>query len=213
MKKKILFVFGTRPEAIKMAPVIKEFENQSNIFDICTVSTGQHIEMLDQVVDFFKIKIKYKLNLMTPNQSLNTLSSKILKAMEDVLKKENPDYVFVHGDTTTTAFASIAAFYNQNKICHVEAGLRTFDKYSPFPEEINRSITGKLADIHFAPTEKSRKNLLSEGVRQVVVKVAEPCQLFQVQTRFATGIARSGTVHPQLLQPLAHLTWLISGKP
>ena len=166
MKKKILFVFGTRPEAIKMAPVIKEFENQSNIFDICTVSTGQHIEMLDQVVDFFKIKIKYKLNLMTPNQSLNTLSSKILKAMEDVLKKENPDYVFVHGDTTTTAFASIAAFYNQNKICHVEAGLRTFDKYSPFPEEINRSIAGKLADIHFAPTEKSRKNLLSEGVEK-----------------------------------------------
>ena len=161
--KKILFVFGTRPEAIKVAPLIKEFKNNKN-FNVCVVSTGQHKEMLNQVIDFFNIQVDYELNLMTPNQSLNQLSGKILDSLKGILDKEKPDYVFVHGDTTTTAFASIASFYNQIKICHIEAGLRTFNKYSPFPEEINRSITGRLADIHFAPTEKAANNLLLENI-------------------------------------------------
>ena len=163
-KKKLLFVFGTRPEAIKIAPVIIEFLREKDLFDVVICSTGQHKEMLYQVVDFFDIKLDYNLNLMTKNQSLNLLSSKIMTSIKKVLDKEKPDYVFVHGDTTTTAFTSIAAFYNQIKICHIEAGLRTFNKYSPFPEEINRSITGKLADFHFAPTEKARKNLISEKI-------------------------------------------------
>ena len=163
-KKKLLFVFGTRPEAIKIAPVIVEFLREKDLFDVVICSTGQHKEMLYQVVDFFDIKLDYNLNLMTKNQSLNLLSSKIMTSIKKVLDKEKPDYVFVHGDTTTTAFTSIAAFYNQIKICHIEAGLRTFNKYSPFPEEINRSITGKLADFHFAPTEKARKNLISEKI-------------------------------------------------
>ena len=163
---KILFVFGTRPEAIKVAPLIKEFKKNKKYFDVCVVSTGQHKEMLDQVVDFFNIQIDYELELMTPNQSLNQLSGKILNSLKDVFDKEKPDYVFVHGDTTTTAFASIASFYNQIKICHIEAGLRTFNKYSPFPEEINRSITGRLADLHFAPTEQASENLQMENINK-----------------------------------------------
>ena len=163
---KILFVFGTRPEAIKVAPLIKEFKKNKKYFDVCVVSTGQHKEMLDQVVDFFNIQIDYELELMTPNQSLNQLSGKILNSLKDVFDKEKPDYVFVHGDTTTTAFASIASFYNQIKICHIEAGLRTFNKYSPFPEEINRSITGRLADLHSAPTEQSSENLQMENINK-----------------------------------------------
>ena len=162
--KKILFVFGTRPEAIKVAPLIKEFQKNKDHFNICIVSTGQHKEMLDQVINFFGIKVDYELKLMTPNQSLNQLSGKILNSLKNVLDKEKPDYVFVHGDTTTTAFASIASFYNQIKICHIEAGLRTFNKNSPFPEEINRSITGRLADLHFAPTQQAAQNLLSENI-------------------------------------------------
>ena len=164
--KKILFVFGTRPEAIKVAPLIKEFQKNKQHFNVCVVSTGQHKEMLDQVIDFFDIKLDYELKLMTPNQSLNQLSGKILNSLKDVLDKEKPDYVFVHGDTTTTAFASIASFYNQIKICHIEAGLRTFNKYSPFPEEINRTITGRLTDLHFAPTEQAAQNLLSENINK-----------------------------------------------
>jgi UDP-N-acetylglucosamine 2-epimerase (non-hydrolysing) len=165
-KKKLLFVFGTRPEAIKMAPVIIEFLKEKDLFDIVVCSTGQHKEMLNQVINFFNIKLNYELKLMTKNQSLNDLSAKILSSLKKVLDKENPDYVFVHGDTTTTAFASIASFYNKIKICHIEAGLRTFNKYSPFPEEINRMITGRLADLHFAPTEKAAKNLISENVNK-----------------------------------------------
>ena len=164
--KKIAIIFGTRPEAIKLAPLINEFKKNTSEFEIINISTGQHKEMLDQVVKFFNISINYDLSLMTPNQSLSELSSKILISLDGVLKKENPDYVFVHGDTTTTAFASIAAFYNKIKLCHIEAGLRTFDKFSPFPEEINRTITGKLTDLHFAPTEQAMQNLTSEGIKK-----------------------------------------------
>jgi UDP-N-acetylglucosamine 2-epimerase (non-hydrolysing) len=163
-KEKIMFVFGTRPEAIKMAPIIVELKKQKKYFEVLVCSTGQHKEMLNQVIDFFDIKIDYDLQLMSKNQSISSLSSKILTSVSEVLSKENPTYVFVHGDTTTTAFASIAAFYNQIKICHIEAGLRTFDKYSPFPEEMNRSITGRLTDLHFAPTIGAKNNLLKENI-------------------------------------------------
>ncbi len=171
MKKKIMFVFGTRPEAIKLAPLIHEFRKNNKDFSTVCVSTGQHKEMLEQVITFFSLDIKYDLKLMTKNQSLNQLSAKILTSLKDIFEKEKPDYVFVHGDTTTTAFASIAAYYNQSKICHVEAGLRTLNKYSPFPEEINRSITARLADFHFAPTQGAKKNLLMEGIKENVIRV------------------------------------------
>jgi len=164
-KKKILFVFGTRPEAIKLAPVIHQFKLEKTLFDVSICSTGQHGEMLNQVINFFEIKLNYNLKLMTPNQSLSSLSSKILTHFDEILKKEKPDYIFVHGDTTTSAFASIVAFYNQIKVCHVEAGLRTFDKYSPFPEEMNRSIVGRIADLHFAPTENAKNNLIKENIK------------------------------------------------
>lgn len=162
-KKKVLFVFGTRPEAIKMAPVIDNFK-KDDLFTVINCSTGQHKEMLDQVIDFFKIDIDYDLSLMTKNQSIAELSSRILNSFTTILEKEKPDFIFVHGDTTTTAFASIAAYYQKIKICHIEAGLRTFDKYSPFPEEINRALTSKLADLHFCPTLKSQQNLINENI-------------------------------------------------
>ena len=162
-QKKILFVFGTRPEAIKLAPLISLFK-KNNKFNTIVCTTGQHKEMLNQVIDFFKIKVDYDLKLMTKNQTLNSLSSKIISSVDDIIVNEKPDYVFVHGDTTTTAFASISSFHNQTKICHIEAGLRTNNKFSPFPEEINRTITGKLADFHFAPTKKALDNLINENV-------------------------------------------------
>ena len=165
-KKKLLFVFGTRPEAIKVAPLIIELLKFKDQFQIVVCSTGQHKEMLDQVIEFFDINIDYELALMSTNQTLNSLSSKIISSMESVLLDEKPDYVFVHGDTTTTAFASIAAFHNQIKICHIEAGLRTNNKFSPFPEEINRSIAGLLADFHFAPTNEAKENLLNEKISE-----------------------------------------------
>jgi len=162
-RKKIIFVFGTRPEAIKMAPIINIFK-KDNSFDVITCSTGQHKEMLDQVIDFFNIHIDYDLALMTENQSISGMSSKILESVSGVLDLEKPDYMFVHGDTTTTAFASFAAFYNKIDLCHIEAGLRTNKKYSPFPEEINRNITSKLSDWHLCPTIESKKNLIKENI-------------------------------------------------
>lgn len=164
MKKKILIVFGTRPEAIKMAPLVKEFEQHSSIFETKVCVTAQHREMLDQVLDFFNIKPDFDLNLMKPGQNLYSITAAIIEGMKPVLEDFNPDYVFVHGDTSTTMATSIAAFYNQSKVCHIEAGLRTHDKWSPFPEEINRQVTGRIADYHFAPTETSQGNLLKENI-------------------------------------------------
>lgn len=161
--KNILLIFGTRPEAIKMAPLIKEFK-ENNKFNVKVCVTAQHREMLDQVLDFFEIKPDYDLNLMKKNQSLFTLTSEILLNIESVLKDFNPDYIFVHGDTTTTMAASLAAFYAQKKVCHIEAGLRTFDKNSPFPEELNRQITSRITDYHFAPTYVSKQNLIKENI-------------------------------------------------
>lgn len=161
---KVFIVFGTRPEAIKMAPLVKEFKKYPDLFETKVCVTAQHREMLDQVLSFFDIVPDYDLDLMKPNQNLYSLTSDIISNMKTVLEDFSPDYVFVHGDTTTTMASSIASFYNGAKVCHVEAGLRTHNKWSPFPEEINRQITGRLADYHFAPTEMSKQNLINENV-------------------------------------------------
>ena len=162
-KKRILIVFGTRPEAIKMAPLVKAFEKEKESFETKVCITAQHREMLDQVLDFFEIVPHYDLNLMKPNQNLYGLTTDIILSLKPVLEEFKPDYVFVHGDTTTTMATSIAGFYSGAQICHVEAGLRTFNMQSPFPEEMNRSVTGVLANIHFAPTPTSKQNLLNEN--------------------------------------------------
>ena len=162
MKKVIVFL-GTRPEAIKLAPVIEALQG-SDKFETLICSTGQHKEMLQQVLDFFRIPVHFTLEVMEPNQQLAGLTAKLLTKINDLLREEKPDYILVQGDTTTTFAASLAAFYNKVKVLHVEAGLRTFDKYSPFPEEMNRVFTSKLADFHYPPTEQSYLNLLAEGV-------------------------------------------------
>ena len=165
MKKKILIVFGTRPEAIKMVPLIKEFEKYKDYFEVRVCVTAQHREMLDQVLQLFDIKPDYDLDIMKVGQNLSDITSRVLMGMGKVLKSDLPDLVLVHGDTTTSMATALAAFYQQIPVGHVEAGLRTYDIYNPWPEEMNRQITGRVATYHFAPTELSRKNLLSEGVR------------------------------------------------
>mgnify|MGYP003639680972 CR=1 FL=1 len=162
--QKILIVFGTRPEAIKMAPVVKELQKQTGSFVTKVCVTAQHREMLDQVLDFFEISPDFDLDLMKPGQSLSGLTSSIIEKFSKVLEEFKPDYVYVHGDTTTTFASSLCAFYFGAKVCHIEAGLRTFNKHAPFPEEINRQLTGRLADYHFAPTNQAKDNLLKEGV-------------------------------------------------
>ncbi|WP_276091096.1 UDP-N-acetylglucosamine 2-epimerase (non-hydrolyzing) [Pedobacter sp. JY14-1] len=162
--KKVLIVFGTRPEAIKMAPVVHGFRDQPDFFDIRICVTAQHREMLDQVLDFFNVHPDYDLNLMKPGQNLNQLTAAVILAMEPVLKDFRPDLLFVHGDTTTSAICALAGYYAGVTVCHVEAGLRTRDIYSPFPEELNRQLTARIASLHFAPTAHARDNLLSEGV-------------------------------------------------
>lgn len=154
-----------------MAPLVKAFQKHSDVFDTKVCVTAQHREMLDQVLDFFDIKPNYDLNLMKPGQNLYSLTADIIVGMKPVLESFNPDYVFVHGDTSTTMATSIAGFYNQSKVCHIEAGLRTNNKWSPFPEEINRQVTGRIADFHFAPTITSEHNLLRENVpsEQIIV--------------------------------------------
>lgn len=163
MKKKNLIVFGTRPEAIKMAPLVREFL-QNDKFDTKVCVTAQHREMLDQVLEFFEIVPDYDLNLMRPNQNLYSLTATIIENMKPVLDEVKPDYVYVHGDTTTSMAVGIAAFYSGAKVCHVEAGLRTFNRQYPFPEEFNRQLTGRIADYHFAPTTLSHQNLMNENV-------------------------------------------------
>ncbi|MBP4141508.1 UDP-N-acetylglucosamine 2-epimerase (non-hydrolyzing) [Flavobacterium sp. P4023] len=163
--KKNLIIFGTRPEAIKMAPLVKEFNKNNLEFETRICVTAQHREMLDQVLSFFEIKPDYDLDLMKSDQNLYSLTSDIITGLKFVLEDFKPDYVYVHGDTTTTMAASIAAFYSGSKICHVEAGLRTHNKRSPFPEEINRQLTSRMADFHFAPTTASQDNLLVENIK------------------------------------------------
>lgn len=169
--KKVMLVFGTRPEAIKMAPLVKAFQKESDKFQTIVCVTGQHREMLDQVLAIFDIKPDYDLNIMKQGQDLYDVTSRVLLGMRDVLKKVRPDIVLVHGDTTTSTAAALAAFYQQIPVGHVEAGLRTHNIYSPWPEEMNRQITGRIATYHFSPTPLSRQNLLAEGLREEAVMV------------------------------------------
>ncbi len=161
---KVLTIFGTRPEAIKMAPVINELEKAPDKFTSVVCVTAQHRQMLDQVLELFVIKPDYDLDIMRPGQDLFDVTSNVLIGLKPVFAKERPDVVLVHGDTTTTLAASLAAYYSRIQVAHIEAGLRTGNKYSPFPEEINRKVTGVLAHLHFAPTDAARQNLLAEGV-------------------------------------------------
>ncbi len=167
---KVLTVFGTRPEAIKMAPVVKALASDT-AFDAKVCVTAQHRQMLDQVLDLFAIRPDFDLNLMKPGQDLYDITSNVLLGMREVYKQWTPDIILVHGDTTTTLAASLSAYYAKVKVGHVEAGLRTHNKYSPWPEEMNRRITGAVSDLHFAPTEKARSNLLHEGVADQAIHV------------------------------------------
>ena len=168
---KIMSVLGTRPEAIKMAPVIRELESRPDIFESVVCVTAQHRQMLDSVLGLFKIVPNYDLDIMKPGQNLFDITSKVLLGLKPVLELERPDLVLVHGDTTTTMAAALAAYYCQIPVGHVEAGLRTGNKYAPYPEEINRRVAGILTDIHFSPTEAARKNLLSEGASEKSIHV------------------------------------------
>lgn len=170
MSIKVMTIFGTRPEAIKMAPLVKELESRKEIETIVCV-TAQHRQMLDQVLSAFDINPNYDLDIMKSGQSLSDITSRVLQSLDKVIKEVKPDIVLVHGDTTTTLAASFAAFYNQVILGHVEAGLRTYDKYSPYPEEINRQVTGIIADMHFAPTNISKDNLLKEGKNEDTIYV------------------------------------------
>lgn len=169
--KTIMLVFGTRPEAIKMAPLVKEFQKYPDIFKTVVCVTGQHRQMLDQVLDIFDITPDYDLNIMKQGQDLYDVTSRVLTGMRDVLKEAKPDVVLVHGDTTTSTATALAAFYQQIPVGHVEAGLRTHNIYSPWPEEMNRQITGRIAEYDFAPTPLSRANLLAEGVEDKKISV------------------------------------------
>lgn len=166
-----MIVFGTRPEAIKMAPLVKEFQKNSGKFETICCVTGQHREMLDQVLDIFEIKPDYDLNIMQKDQDLYDVTSRVLMGMRNILKEVKPDIVFVHGDTTTSTATALAAFYQQIAVGHIEAGLRTRNMYNPWPEEMNRQITGRLASFHFTPTSVSKKNLLDEGINEDIIKV------------------------------------------
>lgn len=167
MSIRVMTIFGTRPEAIKMAPLVQELQSREGIESICCV-TAQHREMLDSVLRIFHIQPDYDLNIMEPRQTLSTITTKCLLGMEEVFQKARPDLVLVHGDTSTTFAGALAAFYHQIKVGHVEAGLRTWDKYSPFPEEMNRKLVGDIADLHFAPTVANRANLEREDIKEGV---------------------------------------------
>lgn len=169
--KTILLVFGTRPEAIKMAPLVIKFQQYPDVFKPVVCVTGQHREMLDQVLEIFDIHPDYDLNIMKQGQDLYDVTTRVLLGMRDVLGKINPDIVLVHGDTTTSMAAALAAYYKQIPVGHVEAGLRTYNIYSPWPEEINRQLTGRIATFHFAPTSLSRENLLRENIKDSAILV------------------------------------------
>ncbi|HAM53016.1 MAG TPA: UDP-N-acetylglucosamine 2-epimerase (non-hydrolyzing) [Nitrospiraceae bacterium] len=163
---KVLFFFGTRPEAVKMAPLIKEFQKYQGEFDVRICVSAQHREMLDQVLSFFDIKPHYDLNIMKSQQTLFEITAATLSGIREVLQDERPDWLLVQGDTTTTFVGALAAFYEKIKVCHLEAGLRSFHKYSPFPEEMNRVLTSHIADIHLVPTERAKRNLLRESISE-----------------------------------------------
>jgi UDP-N-acetylglucosamine 2-epimerase (non-hydrolysing) len=192
---RVLTVFGTRPEAVKMAPLVKALEKAGDKIHSRVCVTAQHRQMLDQVLNLFEIKPDYDLDIMEPRQTLTGVTVKALKGLEDVIQKEQPHIVLVHGDTTTTFVASLAAFYQQAAIGHVEAGLRTHDKYSPYPEEANRQLTGVLADLHFAPTDTSKGNLLAENKPEARIFVTGNTVIDALKTT-----VRESYTHPILEQ-------------
>lgn len=224
MKKKVMLVFGTRPEAIKMAPLVKELQAQPERFETVVCVTGQHREMLDQVLEIFEITPDYDLNIMKQGQDLYDVTARVLTGMRDVLKESRPDMVLVHGDTTTSTAAALAAFYAQIPVGHVEAGLRTHNIYSPWPEEMNRQITGRIASLHFAPTPLSRVNLLREGVapekitvtgntvidalHHVVAKIKNSGKL---QKELAAALHRAGYDTRRLSEGIGRRLVLITG--
>ena len=191
MMKKILIVFGTRPEAIKMAPVVKELGSRPNEFETKVCVTGQHREMLDQMLKVFDIHPDHDLNIMQPGQDLYDVSSRILLSMRDILTKEHPDLVLVHGDTSTSTFAALAAFYQHIPVGHVEAGLRTGNIYSPWPEEMNRQLNGRICTWHFAPTETARQNLLREHVDDAHIVVTGNTVIDALHWVVASGKAKA----------------------
>ena len=183
---KVMTIFGTRPEAIKMAPLVKELEIREEIESIVCV-TAQHRQMLDQVLDTFNIQPNYDLNIMKQGQTLVDITTRVLQSLSEVISQVKPDIVLVHGDTTTTLAGSLAAFYNKVSVGHVEAGLRTYDKYSPFPEEVNRQVTGVIADMHFAPTEVAKNNLLKEGKAKDTIYITGNTAIDALKTTVKDG--------------------------
>lgn len=202
-RQRVLLVFGTRPEAIKMAPLVKEFEKQPDRYETLVCVTGQHREMLDQVLRLFEIVPQYDLNIMKHGQDLYDVTARVLVGLRDVLKETQPDWVLVHGDTTTSMAAALAAFYQQVSVAHVEAGLRTHDPYSPWPEEMNRQITSRIATCHFSPTPLSRQNLLNEGVDEAAIAVTGNTvidALYMVIDKIKDNPAIQGEINEALLK-------------
>jgi UDP-N-acetylglucosamine 2-epimerase (non-hydrolysing) len=200
-RKRVLLVFGTRPEAIKVAPLVKAFQQQADAFETVICVTGQHREMLDQVLRLFEIVPDYDLNIMKDGQDLYDITAKVLLGMRDVIKAVQPDVVFVHGDTTTSMASALAAFYQQIPVAHIEAGLRTHNIYSPWPEEMNRQITGRIATYNFAPTPLSKENLLKEGVKEETITVTGNTvidALYLVVDKIKQDASLSGQLQEQL---------------
>jgi len=213
--KKIMLVFGTRPEAIKMAPLVKEFQMNPEQFQTTVCVTGQHREMLDQVLHLFEIKPDYDLNIMKQGQDLYDVTARVLVGMRDVLKEVRPDIVLVHGDTTTSTAAALAAFYQQIPVGHVEAGLRTHNIYSPWPEEMNRLITGRIATYHFSPTPLSKQNLINENVAESMITVTGNTvidALYWVVDKIKKDKNLDNELKKQLLSAGYDVTRLTNGK-
>ena len=213
--KKIMLVFGTRPEAIKMAPLVKEFEKHADEFQTIVCVTGQHRQMLDQVLQLFDITPDYDLNIMKQGQDLYDVTARVLTGMRDVLKEAQPDVVLVHGDTTTSTAAALAAFYQQISVGHVEAGLRTHNIYSPWPEEMNRQLTGRMATYNFAPTPLSKQNLLREAVAEESIVVTGNTvidALYWVVNKIKTDAALNSELQNLLVQAGYDVNRLSDGK-
>ena len=213
--KKIMLVFGTRPEAIKMAPLVKEFEKHADEFQTIVCVTGQHRQMLDQVLQLFDITPDYDLNIMKQGQDLYDVTARVLAGMRDVLKEAQPDVVLVHGDTTTSTAAALAAFYQQIPVGHVEAGLRTHNIYSPWPEEMNRQLTGRMATYNFAPTPLSKQNLLREAVAEESIVVTGNTvidALYWVVNKIKTDAALNSELQNLLAQAGYNVNRLSDGK-
>lgn len=191
---KVMTIFGTRPEAIKMAPLVLELQNQRDHFESVVAVTAQHRQMLDQVLEIFSIKPDYDLNIMKDRQTLVDVTTRGLEGLDGVMKEAKPDIVLVHGDTTTTFIAGLAAFYNQIVVGHVEAGLRTWNKYSPYPEEMNRQLTGVIADLHFAPTPKAAQNLRGENKKEADIFITGNTAIDALRTT----VKSEGYSHPEL---------------